>query len=424
MHLLKAIRTVARLESSPERQRVFDDIARRSRTIRFALYAHRLCRLLKCSHLLVALYGLAYFVRAGLPGHTPLWLTTGIYPNEHKQLDRIDALMGQNAPARIAWSFKQKDGWRAAFGALRHPRGVLRLLKAFKRIEARLPFMAACRVAMALFLYVRFRQWLERQTVQAVLVTSDYSPDAAALSTAAASLRIKRAYLPHALPGALMAGRTLLDYELYVFDSYAMRDRFAACSKLEGAIVYRGIHGEPYPLRCDGLMKKPLNIGIFLSAAASLNAVAETVESLARLNPALILIRGHPVQFSNPDFSAIAQAAPYVEVSSGISLAQDSKRCDLIVAGNTTAVLEVLKNGTPVVYLPTLDGTSFDYNGFVQNGLVPLISSAAELDLASVAAFYRPGWEERMQYFDAAYGQNPAALDAEVKHALLKILAK
>src|SRR5690606_12589116 len=117
----------------------------------------------------------------------------------------------------------------------------------------------------------------------------------------------------------------------------------------------------------------------------------------------------------------LARLAPEVALSQGANLAADAQACDLVVAGNTTAALECLRLGTPVAYDGSLDALPRDYNGFVQDGLIPDMSVNAP-DMAAVAACYANEWEARMRYFDAAYGQDAQALRARVKAFLAPFL--
>jgi hypothetical protein len=420
MPLLKAIRSISRLESSALRESVFQDIASRNVIIRCAVTIHRLCRRLGISHYLIGFYGLSYFVRARMPQSTPQSLATAVYPNEIKQLDDLDDLMGTAKPMRVQWSFAHTGGWLALLGNARHLRDVARFMRLFKKIENRLSFMPACRVAEMLFLFIRFRNWLESNRVRAVIVTSDYAPDSAALTCAAASLGIARIYMPHALPSySTLTGRTLLDYEYYIFDSKAMHDRFANKGALGGQVIYRGIRGESRPLQTGRLDRPRLRFGIVLSGLTNLEVLGRTIAGLKRFSPERILIRGHPVTFANPDFSAIRQKNPEVVISSNTTLLQDADSCDLVIGGNTTAFLEILKYGIPAVYLSALDYQPDDYNGFVQDKLLLAIRSADALDPQAIKMFFTSAWEERLAYFDAAHSRDNVSLKQDVRRALL-----
>lgn len=414
MHLLRALRTVARMESLPAREEVFQDIARRSPLIRLVLGVYACARPLGLAPLLVGAYGFSYFLRVVLPRGARC-LGVGFYPNELKKLAEMNALMGEGWLANVGWKLPNGQGLRAALcGA----GGAWRVYGLTVRLVRGLSFMAGCRVVATLFLYVRFYGGLKKLRPQAVLVTSDYSPDGAALAAAAGALGITRIYVPHALPSMYVKGRTLLDFELYILDSEAMQRRFAAMWPLSGAVVLRGVGGQMRPMQLARLDAKKPRFGIFLSGLTHMPALLALVKGLERFSPGCILVRGHPVQFVNPDFAAVGQASAAVRISRGTSLLEDADACDLIIAPNSTMFLEVLKFGVPCVYYAALDNAPHDYNGLVADGLLPEISGVEQLDMAALAAFYRQHWEARMEYFDAAYGQDAAALERRVKQAL------
>ena len=421
MTLLNALRTIVRIESHPLRQAVFEDIASRSPLIRFVIGVHGVLRVLGISYLLVGLYGLAYYLRARLPSATSRWIAIGSLANEIKQLDTLDKLMGEDKPERVVWSFAQIGNWCALAHALMHPRDVLRVIRLLRHLERDLRFMPACRAAAMLFMYLRFRQWFAGHKVRAVVVTSDYSPDAAAFSSAAGALGIYRIYLPHALPPMQIRGRTLLDYECFVLDSKAMQDRFASLWRVTGRVLFRGVRGENRPMQVERLSAVQPRIGIFLSGLTNMKVLENTIKGLGHLNPS-ILVRGHPVAFANPDFTQLAQAYPHVRISKGTTLLEDAQACDLVIACNTSAFLEILKFGIPAAYLAALDDIYYDYNGFVGDGLVPEIASVDTLDLATLKTFFSGQWPERMAYFDATFGRDAQQMHQEIRSALREVI--
>lgn len=419
MQLLRALRTVSRIESSEIRENVFLDIAGRQPVIRLVLFVYGIAKSLGISHLMVAGYGLSYFVRAQLPRHKVRWLGIAVYPNEVKQLDDLDRVMGEGwQVSRVVWQLFSLRAIFLLWGAVLRVRRMRRVLRLVRRIDATHRFMPACRVTAALFLYLRLKPWLAQQRPRAVVVTSDYSPDGAALAAAAGSLGIMRIYMPHALPSFHLPGRGLLTYELYVFDSEAMHSRFATMGATGGEVVYRGVRGQHKALQLERLREVEPCIGIFLSGFTNMAVLESTIRGLVRFEPRRILVRGHPVDFSNPDFSKLADINPLVTISRGATLEGDAEACDVILAGNTTAILETLRMGVPTVYYGKLDMITHDYNGFVADRLAPEIADVTALDLRMVEEFFSSGWVERMHYYDAAYGRDAEDLQRQVRGAI------
>lgn len=420
MQLLYALRAVSCIESSAIREESFQDIASRSRLIRAVLRLHRLCRYLGVGHVLVGAYGFAYFIRARLPAGDYPWLAVGYYPNEIKRLNAIDAVMGQDAALRVSWQLINGQGIRAVFKGL-SVRKLCRLCRLIRRIERQQRFMPACRVMVALFLYLRFYEALKGSNVRAILVTSDYSPDGAAMAAAAAALGRARIYAPHALPSSqAFPGRRVMPFDYYVFDSEMMRQRFHDITAIRGEVVYFGVNCEQRPMRKASIAAQGYRVALFLSGMSSRPALEECIRVLALKQNAEVLVRGHPVDFSNPDFSGLTAIAPSVTISRGRKLTEDALWADIVIAGNTNAILETLRLGVPTAYWSALDGQPYDYNGFVEVGLVPDIQKMETFSVAGVQSFFDESWTDRMKYFDAAYGIDIKDNETKLRAALLR----
>lgn len=419
MHLLHALRTVSRMESSSVRAMVFDDIASRSPKIRLVLRIHSLCRTLGVAHMLVGVYGVSYYIRCVLPQRSVRWLGIGCYPNELRHLDEIDRLMQDYAPARVTWKLVHFRGVWDVIRTIPNIKKLWRFCRLVKHIERRHGFMPACRVMATLFLYIRFSQWFVAHGCNAVVTTSDYSPDGAALTCAAAQHGVKRIIVPHALPSLEVDGRSMLSFDGYVLDSNAMRARFEYFQPITGEVVYRGLESVYAPLDITGLDNHSLHVAILLSGATNLDVLRQLIHTILQQHDARILVRGHPVDFANPDFSELQHISEHVQLSRGSSLMDDVRGKDLMIAANSTVILQGLRMGVPTVFCDALDGLPHDYNGFARDGLVYELPDISVVDVRDVRVFYeREDWCVRMEYFDAGYGRDAAQMQAQVKDAL------
>ncbi|NGP52162.1 hypothetical protein [Thioalkalivibrio sp. XN8] len=74
---------------------------------------------------------------------------------------------------------------------------------------------------------------------------------------------------------------------------------------------------------------------------------------------------------------------------------------------------DLLRAGRPVLYDHRLDGLPFDYNGYLDAGLVmPLAEPIEAQSLVGIDAFYgSPRWEEVMRYFDYSYQKDPRGIN-------------
>lgn len=415
MQLLLALRVVSRIESSPVRATVFEDIAGRSWVIRLVLRLYHTAQVFGLEHLLVAGYAASYYVRAVLPKSKTQVLGVGFYANELRSLHLAEGLLAPQKLCKVGWQLLNPAGVIALFSGTGKWYKTWRLIK---RIQQQHDFMPACRVMATLFLYIRFRQWFLAHGAQAVIVTSDYSPDGAAMTAAANVSGAKTIYIPHALPSLAIERYYMLGFDYYLLQSEAMMRRFSHWRKIDGEIFYQGVRGSYAPLQLANLDASRVKIGILLSGATRMDRLRELIISLLKQHtPEMILVRGHPVDFTNPDFSALTQIDGRVKISQGAALEEDVGACDVMISSNSTVIVDSLRMGTPTVFYDGLDDLPYDYNGLVSDGLVPAMKDT-QLDIAKVKDFFSRDWLLQMQYFDSAYAQDRAQLDEQVSEIL------
>ena len=104
-------------------------------------------------------------------------------------------------------------------------------------------------------------------------------------------------------------------------------------------------------------------------------------------------------------------ASIHCAVTIGNSLDEEIAACDLIICGNSGVAMNALSGGRPVAYLDTLDGLNFDYNGFVESGLICHVTGWSDDIYRRLRTFYeRPEWRDVMRSYDASYESDLAAL--------------
>ena len=80
--------------------------------------------------------------------------------------------------------------------------------------------------------------------------------------------------------------------------------------------------------------------------------------------------------------------------------------------------------GRPVAYLPELDELPVDYNGFMEDGLVPRVDGWNSGLYAILKSFYSaPGWADIMRTHDASYGACRETLENEARQRLVSYLS-
>ena len=136
-----------------------------------------------------------------------------------------------------------------------------------------------------------------------------------------------------------------------------------------------------------------------------------------------ILIRNHPVALLKSDFSDLEARYENLAVTIGNALEDEIAACDLIICGNSGVAMNAVSGGRPVAYMDTLDGSGFDYNGFVENGLTCHVKGWSDDIYSRLKNFYdRPEWEAVMRSYDASYGADVETLNQAAARLLRRHL--
>jgi len=420
-NLATAIRIVRRMETSATRGAVFSEIKNKNALYRLVdkVYSTAGSRILQP----LALF--AYMLKCVLAvGPSDKYgaeaLSISNFENERHSVDRIAQLVPDARLLRLSL----KRGHLLGSGQLR---SALRMLGALPRIWPFLSclarshsFMPAARIASALAFYMRFAQlFVDRPKLVAAIVASNYSPEAVGLSAAAHASGRRVIYINHApVPanGALVPP-VLADCAVFYGD--AVRQTYTNRSRCSANVA---LIGQPWTARPMEWRDEVRRIGIFLTALTRADSVTKLVAEIHASDPDVrILIRNHPVALLQTDFSNLETGN--VDVTIGNPLDDEILACDLIICGNSGVAMNALSGGRPVAYLDSLDGLNFDYNGFVENGLICHMPSWCEDAYARLKAFYgRPDWQDVMRSYDASYGADTEVLNRQAAKVISRYL--
>lgn len=422
--------TVAGMDGSPLRQQAFQEIARRHRLIGIAYAAYRFTRRTPIAPLLLLAYGVKCYLTLGKPlnaGATVATLAT--YANERHAIAGVEASAPDIRFTPLPLSRTNLLTWQSWSGLLRELPRLRSLWRIARHTARRHDFMPACRIFSTVTYYLRARRVLSREpALRAVLTASNYSPEAVALMAAAMKEGRKVLYTNHANVPPHVASLLPLYADLAILTGQAMLDMHCRARPVNARVAYKGLSGASQKLRLDRLTAGGMRIGIFLTSMTSMRALADCLETLHRdFAPASLRVRPHPNPLIGMEgtLPPPAAALPGLAISLSAPLAEDIARCDLVICGNSGVVLEILKAGVPAVYLSGLDAVGEDYNGFIEQRLIPRIASADALDIEEVKRFFEaPEWPERMRYYDAGYGGEEAAMRRGVGSAISRLLTE
>ena len=407
----RVLAAVRAKDEAPFRQHAFDYLAGHNRAVAVARGVHRaLPRRLRTA--LVAAYGAAAAVRTAPPPPAPV-VSAVRYRNERRQVDQL-ATDGELGIATVELDAGPRS-WAAAARALMASDA----RRALRAAASDADFLVACRLAESVGRFVALRGRLPPQA-RVALVSSDTNPYAVALVAAAREAGLKVAFVNH---GHLPEGPPPLDVDLAILDGEALLDVYRRAGPVRADVVFRGSEGEYRPL-CTAGLKSGLRLGVFASLLVDWRQLGRRIEQLrAATEASSILLRLHPnTTIRDPDWAAHVDLRPADRVSDGARvLLADAADCDLVVAGNSSCHLSVLKHGVPTVQVPDLDVVPHDFYRFRIDRIVPFVDDPNALDLAGITAFYGGDWPDRFALYDAGYPGRDNAARRDAADALRRL---
>lgn len=421
--LASALLIVQAMETSPARAAVFEEIKRKNRVYRlvdrlYILAGERLFQpLILFAYMLKCVLFLGTFADRGAQA-----VAISQFPNEHKTMDRVEALAAQARLMRVTFNRSHmfsREHWGSAASLVR---GFGRIWPFLRALARRHSFMPSARIASALAFYIRFSQlFADRPDLASAVVASNYSPEAVGMAAAAHRFGRTVIYANHApVPsnGAFVPP-VLADCALfYGTETTRTYERRSACF---AEVAYIGQPGSARPMEWSASVS---TVGIFLTAATKVETLRSLVATIrVDLPSAKIIIRQHPVTLLKTDFADIGVDDPNVLLTIGNPLDDEIAACDLVICGNSGVAINVLSGGRPVAYLASLDALAFDTNGFVANRLVMSAPWWTEDIYERLKGFYSaPGWAGVMQGYDAAYEADIELLHRDAAQTLDRYL--
>ena len=391
--------------------------------------AFRCCNALagtRAAALLISLYGLAYFLRIGVPQvpSARVWAVAK-HVNARRQVERISVWVGAADCTAVPVGFA---GAVTRLGILLSPgfwHGARRALRVLHRIERRHAFLVACRASAAIAWYARSTVMLARHRPGAVLVSSDSNPEEVGFTGAARALGIPQVFVAHAYPTPFSPR---LDFSLSVLEGPAAVEARERRGPIGGAVVFAGVEGESAPLDVSRFLRPAPVIGIFTPKAVSWTTLSTVVaDCRRRFHPSRIVIRWHPSRLDAArQFHSLGDMTGVEESSTSERLEDVARRCDWVIADeNSNVHLPVLKLGIPTVAVKSLGlypASRSDMYGFAASGVIfPPVTSLDQISLEAFSAFFSSGWVDRFRRYDASYMNPQEDVRAHVRTSIREL---
>ena len=421
--LAAALLIVRAMETSPGRAAVYEEIKAKNAIYRLVDKLYIMAGKWVFQPLILLFYMIKCVLSLGpVTGEDSEAVSVSNFPNEHKTIDRVAALVPDMKLQRITAARKHlinPANWGAAWAMLK---AAPRLWSFMRVLVRRHSFMPSARIASALAFYIRFSQlFAERPALKAALVASNYSPESVGMAAAAHRHGRRVIYSNHAPVPAngQVVPPVFADCALFYGEettqTYQRRARITA---------EVGLIGQPGTARAMEWRDEVNTVGIVLTSGTKADVLQSLIATIrVDLPQARIIVRQHPVLLLKTDFSSIGLDYPNTELTIGNPLDDEIAACDMVICGNSGVAMNVLSGGRPVAYVSSLDGIKFDANGFVASRLVLSVPWWTDDIYDRLKGFYQsPGWSKVMRSYDASYEADIAQMKRDAATVLLRHL--
>jgi len=275
---------------------------------------------------------------------------------------------------------------------------VWRVFRIARQLHQRHEFFKALRVVELIGYYSRYLNIFQRGCFSVAVMSSHSNPHGIAFNLAARKCGVPTVLITHGMPVRPVAR---LSFDLAVVHCEAARQTYLE----EGCRLDRVlIHGrrQHHVAMAAGRLPEHLTVGIFLCKDVNeegLRALVDRIFGDPRVSR--ILIRPHPKNlWTGLDKWIASQQNLQVHLSRSGSLFRDLQNSDIVLAGNSSVLIEAVVAGRPSGYVPGLDYGSPDLHAFVARGLIYPIDHGVCFNPDAMLRFYqRPDWPAVLRLF-------------------------
>lgn len=404
--LITYIRQITIFYSSEQQKKVFENYRKTNSLIRHSYKGYDLLRHHPLKYSFLCLYGIRTISSFNFKRriNSPL-IAFASTNNQYKGIMRIANL----CPDEIIPDFVEtcNGRYKRLLNIFRFTSRILqpkarsqyrKILRIVQKIENREGWIAASNTASFLFSYVAFQNICGKNSIVA-FTSNDFSPVPLGFKAATEKNGLRQMFAMHGQISS-SASKNLfpkLRYHLsFLYGQHALSSYMVSAPPC-GKVILTGMPGTDAPMRpIVGPLRR---IGIALSNFYDTDT-EHHILAIAKLYPeALIFVRKHP---SANDIDKIP-AHPNIAISKHKDITDFSKDCDLVIAGNTGAQLDILKAGCPTAYYDGLDKLGKDDIGLVADSIVMEQKSTSSLRTTEINDFFSLDWIKKFRECDASY---------------------
>jgi hypothetical protein len=296
-----------------------------------------------------------------------------------------------------------------------------RIFRMARRLDRRYEFFKVLRVIELIAYYARYLSIFKNARFSLAVTSNHSNPHGIAFNLAARKCGLPVVLITHGMPVRPVAR---LSYDLAVIHCEAARQTYLD----EGCQMDRVfVHGrrQDHALMPAGSLSDRLTVGIFLCKDVNEQRLRTLIERLLDdQRVSRILVRPHPTNlWTGLDRWIASRNDPRVRRSSSGPVSRDLDASDIVLAGNSSVLIEAVTAGRPGGYVPGLDYGDQDLHQFVARGLIFPIDDEPGFDPDAMLRFYqRPDWTLALRLF-ANIDEDEASVAARAGAAMRELAA-
>jgi hypothetical protein len=301
------------------------------------------------------------------------------------------------------------------------PRTLRRVVSIARRLHRRHEFFKVLRVAQLIGFYARYLAIFRAGRFRLAVMSSHSNPHGIAFNLAARKCGVPVALVTHGMPVRPVAR---LSYDLALVHCEAARRTYIEEGCRMGRIFIHGRRDRYVPMP-SGATPECLRVGIFLCKDVNeerLRSLAERLLNDPRV--ARVNIRPHPKNlWAGLDEWIETRNDPRLRRNTGKSVFHDLEETDIVLAGNSSVLVDAVTAGVPGGYVSGIDHGSHDLHAFVARGLIYPFDDDLDFDPVAMLRFYqRPEWTNALRLF-ANVDEDESSVASRFGDALRKLVA-
>jgi hypothetical protein len=355
------------------------------------------------------------------PASDAVAVWAGRLENEKRVLARLPKIVPEVKWSSIGFRFLPA---RAGIGALlkvplKDRRRIMRIARHLLRRG--LPYFRVLRAIEMIGYYARYLSILRHSNIKLVAISSHSNPHAIALNIAARRCGIPIVLITHGMPVRPVAK---LSYDAAQVHCKTARRTYVEEGTRLGRVF---IHGRRQDfIRIPDMLPEKLTVGIFLCKDVDQDVFQTLTDKLlGHPRVTCVIVRPHPRNLWLDLKEWISKHRDgRLMLSSNNSGPDDIAKCDIVLGGNSSVLIEAVTAGRPSGYIKKIDHGSYDLHRFVESGLIFPVPDDLDIALDAMLGFYRqPSWKKVLKTF-ANIDEDAAAVNERLAEALVALAAR